>query len=166
MRKVEVKALLMDYVQKTPVVLLQDAETGKVVPVWIGNPEATAIAYGLQEKEFPRPLTHDLLKNLIASLGGELEKIVIDSLHDSVYYATIYMRDLDDVVHEIDARPSDSVALAVRTECPIFVADEVFDNAAIDLPEDEEEGGEEKTQEFAQFVEGEMNISDFKKFIS
>lgn len=164
MRKVEVKALLMDYVQKTPVVLLQDPEDGKVLPVWIGHAEAQAIGYGLQEKEFPRPLTHDLLKNLISALGGELEKIVIDSLHDNVYYATIYLRDLDDVVHEIDARPSDSVALAVRTDCPLYVADEVFESAAVELPEESQE--DDEAQQFAEFVEGEMNLSDFKKFIS
>lgn len=166
MRKVEVKALLMDYVQKTPVVLLQDPDSGKVVPVWIGSHEASAIAYGLQDKDFPRPLTHDLLKNVINTLGGELEKIVIDSLHDSVYYATIFVRDLDDVVHEIDARPSDSVALAVRTECPIFINDEVFDSAAIELPEDDEENQEVSPEEFEEFVQGKMNLSDFKKFIS
>jgi len=167
MRKVEVKALVMDYIQKTPVVLLQDHVSEKAVPVWIGSNEAHAIAYGLQQKEFPRPLTHDLLKNLIGSLGGELEKIVIDSLHDSVYYATLFVRDLDDVVHEIDARPSDSVALAVRTSVPIFIADEVFESAAIDMPDPEEDDDEMlNEEEFKEFVEGKMNLFDFKKFIS
>jgi len=139
MRKVEVKALVVDYIQNTPVVLLQDPVSEKAVPVWIGQNEAHAIAYGIQAKEFPRPLTHDLSKNMISTLGGELEKIIIDSLHDSVYYATLYVRDLDNVVHEIDARPSDSVALAVRGDIPIFIEEEVFESAAIDMPEDEED---------------------------
>lgn len=165
MRKVEIKALVMDYIQKTPVVLLQDPVSEKAVPVWIGSNEAHAIACGMQEKEFPRPLTHDLLKNVIATLGGELEKIVIDSLHDSVYYATLYVRDFDDVVHEIDARPSDSVALAVRADTPIFIADEVFESASIEMPEDEDEDGILQSEKFTDFVEGKMNLSDFKKFI-
>ena len=165
MRKVEVKALVMDYIQKTPVVLLQDPTSERAVPVWIGHNEAQAIAYGLQAREFPRPLTHDLLKSMIVSLGGELEKIVIDSLHDSVYYATLFVRDLDDVVHEIDARPSDSVALAVRSEAPIYIAEEVFQNASIEMP-DTEAGEPGKAQKFEEFVEDKMNLSDFKKFIS
>jgi hypothetical protein len=156
----------MDYIQKTPVVLLQDPVSEKAVPVWIGSNEAHAIAYGLQDKEFPRPLTHDLLKNLISTLGGELEKIVIDSLHDSVYYATLFIRDMDDAVHEIDARPSDSVALAVRTSVPLFIADEVFESAAIDMPEGDEEDEIFQEEAFKTFVEGKMNLSDFKKFIS
>jgi bifunctional DNase/RNase len=166
MRKVEVKALVMDYIQKTPVVLLQDPVSEKAVPVWIGQQEAHAIAYGLQEKEFPRPLTHDLLKNVIATLGGEIEKIVIDSLHDNVYYATLYVRDMDNALHEIDARPSDSMALAVRVDVPIFVADEVFDNAAIEMPEQDGEDDAVQSEQFKDFVEDKMNLSDFKKFIS
>lgn len=165
MRKVEVKALVMDYIQKTPVVLLQDPVSEKAVPVWIGSNEAHAIAYGLQDKDFPRPLTHDLMRNMVTSLGGELEKIVIDSLHDNVYYATLFIKDVDDQVHEIDARPSDSVALAVRTDIPIFIVDEVFENAAIEMPEQDEDEGILQSEEFEDFVEGKMNLSDFKKFI-
>lgn len=165
MRKVEVKALVVDYIQNTPVVLLQDPISEKAVPVWIGQNEAHAIAYGIQAKEFPRPLTHDLLKNMISTLGGELEKIIIDSLHDSVYYATLYVRDLDNVVHEIDARPSDSVALAVRGDVPIFIEEDVFEHAAIDMPTDEEDEVVQ-SEKFENFVEGKMNLSDFKKFIS
>jgi len=165
MRKVEVKALVVDYIQNTPVVLLQDPVSEKAVPVWIGQNEAHAIAYGIQAKEFPRPLTHDLLNNMISTLGGELEKIIIDSLHDGVYYATLYVRDLDNVVHEIDARPSDSMALAVRGDIPIFIEDAVFESAAIDMPQDDDEDGMQSEQ-FENFVEGKMNLSDFKKFIS
>ncbi len=166
MRKVEVKALVMDYIQKTPVVLLEDPVSEKAEPAWIGQSEAHAIAYGLQEKEFPRPLTHDLMKNLLGALGGELEKIVIDSLHDNVYYATLYIRDVDNVVHEIDARPSDSVALAVRGEVPIFIEDDVFDNAAIEMPDHEDEDDAETQAQFEDFVEDKMKLSDFKKFSS
>jgi len=165
MRKVEVRGLVMDYIQKTPVVLLQDPVSEKAVPVWIGSNEAHAIASGLQDKDFPRPLTHDLMKNVIVALGGELEKIIIDSLHDSVYYATLYLRDADDIVHEIDARPSDSVAMAVRTESPIFIVEDVFEHAAIDMPSDEEDEGMQ-SQQFKTFVEDKMNLSDFKGFIS
>lgn len=162
MREVEIKALLVDPYQNTPVILLKDQKSDKVVPVWIGNPEATAIAIALQEKPFPRPLTHDLLQTVIDTLGGELDMIVIDNIQDATYFATLFVRDRNGDVHEIDARPSDSIALALRTESPIYISDEVFDASAIDMPISEDE---QEREEFRVFVEKEMNLADFKKFI-
>jgi len=108
MREVEIKALLVDPYQNTPVVLLKDQSSDKVVPIWIGTPEATAIAIALQQREFPRPLTHDLLQSVLETLGGELDMVVIDHIEDSTYFATLVVRDREGEVHEIDARPSDS----------------------------------------------------------
>ena len=162
MREVEIKALLVDPYQNTPVILLKDQKSEKVVPVWIGSPEATAIAIALQEKPFPRPLTHDLLQIVIDTLGGELDMVVIDNIQDATYYATLFVRDRNGDVHEIDARPSDSIALALRTESPIYISDEVFDASAIDMPISEDE---QEREEFRVFVEKEMNLADFKKFI-
>jgi hypothetical protein len=164
MREVEVKALLIDPIQNSPVLLLKDHESEKVVPIWIGQPEATAIAMHLQHKEFPRPLTHDLLKNILKSVNCELDMIVIDSIQDSTYYATLFVRDKEGQVHEIDARTSDSVAIALRTGSPIYVADEVFEASAIDLPNEENSPNPADRQKFEHFVE-EMHLSDFKKFI-
>jgi len=165
MREVEVKALLVDPYQNTPVILLKDEETEKVVPVWIGSPEATAIAMVLQEREFPRPLTHDLLQMVIDNLGGDMDMLVIDNIEDSTYYATIFLRDPYGDVHEIDARPSDSIALALRTQSPIYISDDVFDASAIEMDEIADEEDEETRERFKDFVEREMNLSDFKRFI-
>lgn len=161
-KEVKIKALLIDPIHQSPVILLKDQESDKVVPVWIGNPEAQAIAIELQSKNFPRPLTHDLLKGVIEVLGGTLDKIVIDSIQDGTYYATLFIRDNKDNVHELDARPSDSVALALRTGSPIYISEEVFEISAIELPFSEEE---EEREEFTEFIEKEMNLADFKKFI-
>ncbi len=161
MREVEVKALLVDPVHNSPVILLKDQNSDMVVPVWIGSPEATAIAIELQNKTFPRPLTHDLLKEVILALGGELEKVVIDHIQDGTYYATIFIRTKEGTIEEIDARPSDSVALALRMGSPIYIADEVFEASAIELPLTEEE---EEREQFKKFVE-EIDLAEFKKFI-
>lgn len=162
MREVEIKALLVDPYQNTPVILLKDQQSEKVVPVWIGNPEATAIAIALQGKPFPRPLTHDLLQTMIETLGGELDMVVIDNIQDATYYATLFVRDRQGEVHEIDARPSDSIALALRTESPIYISEEVFSASAIEMPISDDE---REREEFRVFVEKEMNLADFKKFI-
>ncbi|MBI1741701.1 bifunctional nuclease family protein [Candidatus Acetothermia bacterium] len=165
MREVEVKALLIDPIQNSPVLLLKDQQTEKVVPVWIGQPEATAIAMQLQHKEFPRPLTHDLLRTVLKIMNGELDMVVIDSIQDSTYYATLFVRDKEGQVHEIDARPSDSIAMALRTGSPIYVSDEVFEASAIDLPDGEEGQSPVERKKFQSFVEDQMHISDFKRFI-
>lgn len=162
MREVEIKALLVDPVHNSPVILLKDHDSDMVVPVWIGSPEATAIAIELQSKSFPRPLTHDLLKEVIKVLGGKLDKVVIDSIQDGTYYATLHIRDKDGNIQEMDARPSDSVALALRANSPIYIADEVFEASAIELPLSEED---QEREEFQEFVEEEMNLAEFKKFI-
>lgn len=164
MREVEVKALLVDPYQNMPVVLLRDQKSDKVVPVWIGNPEATAIALALQQREFPRPLTHDLLRNVIESLGGELDMVVIDNIEESTYYATLYVRDQNGEVHKIDARPSDSIALALRADSPIYISEEVFAASAIELPSSASEDDQQR-EAFRRFVERDLNPADFKKFI-
>jgi hypothetical protein len=162
MREVEVKALLVDPYQNTPVVLLKDFNSDKVVPVWIGQSEATAIAIALQEKEFPRPLTHDLLQTMVNTLGGELDMIVIDNIQDATYYATIFVRDDGGNVFEVDARPSDSIAVALRMSTPIYISEEVFNSSAVEMPETDDE---EEREQFRVFVDSEMDVADFKRFI-
>lgn len=167
MREVEVRALVMDPTQNMPVLLLRDPQSSKVVPVWIGQPEATSIAMIMQSREFPRPLPHDLIKVLLKTLGGDLDMVVIDSIQDSTYYATLHVRDHAGNVHQIDARPSDSIAIALRVGSPIYISDEVFNVAAVDMPTAEDEGDTKENEDrFRAFVESEMKLADFKKFVS
>ena len=102
------------------VVVLQDIENTKLVPIWIGVNEGNAIALEMQGEKFPRPLTHDLMVILIKTLGAQVEKVVVNDLKDSSYYALIYLK-IGGKTVTIDARPSDSLALAVRVRCPIYI---------------------------------------------
>ncbi len=167
MREVEVKALVMDPTQNMPVLLLRDLQSSKVVPVWIGQPEANSIAMVLQNREFPRPLAHDLIKTILKDLGGDLDMVVIDSIQDSTYFATLYVRDHTGKTHEIDARPSDSIAIALRLGSPIYVSEEVFQVAAVEMPPLEDDRERDFPEDrFRAFVESEMKLADFKKFVS
>ncbi len=107
-----------------PVVLLSDPETGMELPIWIGETEAFAIQRELEGVQLPRPMTHDLLRNILVELGVELVRVEINDLQDDTYYATLVLR-WNGRTYYIDARPSDSIALAVRMNAPIYVAEEV-----------------------------------------
>ena len=109
------------------VVVLQDVENTKLVPIWIGGNEGNAIALEMQGEKFPRPLTHDLMVVMIQILGAEIEKVVVSDLKDSSYYALIYLKVGAGKTLAIDARPSDSLALAVRVRCPIFIDEKVLE---------------------------------------
>ena len=132
------------------VVILKQKDTDRYLPIWIGPPEADAIAVRLQEVSVPRPLTHDLLDNSIKALGGVIDRIVISSMENDTYFATIVIRQGEKVV-EIDARPSDALALAVRAGVQIFAAPEVMEKCGVRLDKDsglavvgdDEDGGPE-----------------------
>jgi hypothetical protein len=158
MREAEIKALLVDPSNNAPVILLKDRNSSKAMPIWIGEAEAMSIALGLQNGSFPRPLSHDLMKAIIDDLEGSVEKIVISGLKEGTYYATIFLKSPDGSIAEVDARPSDSLALALRVGSPIYVADEVFEASAIESPFAEEDA-------FQEFVECGMSLSQFKKLI-
>jgi len=115
-----------------------------------------SIALELQGHPFPRPLAHDLMKQLLETLGGRLEQVAITEVKEGTYYATLNIRAADGSLKELDARPSDSVALALRTHCPIYIADEVFDQSAIESPFAEEE-------KFHDFVDKEVRLAEFRK---
>lgn len=119
------------------VVILKQKDTDRYLPIWIGPPEADAIAVRLQEVSVPRPLTHDLLHNSIKALGGVIDRIVISSMENDTYFATIVVQRGDEIV-EIDARPSDALALAVRAGVQIFAAPEVMEKCGVRL--DKESG--------------------------
>ncbi len=156
MREAEVRALLLDPTTKTPVLLLKDRHSSKAMPIWIGEQEAMSIAIELQGQRFPRPLSHDLMKELLNTLGGNLERAVITSVKDSTYYASLVVRDASGTTRDIDARPSDAVALALRTRAPIYIEEAVFEKSAIDSPFVEEE-------QFEEFVEKDLRLAEFRR---
>jgi len=125
----------------SPVVVLR-TEDGRVLPIYIGNAEALSIYYAMRGETFPRPMTHDLMVEVIGKLNAKVEKIIIDDLIDNTFYARHVLKQNDKTI-EVDARPSDSIAIAVRFACPIFVEEEVMDEA----------GSEELPSEFIDFSE-------------
>lgn len=131
--RVEIKGLMLDPSSNVPIVILRDVQSHLFLPIWIGVFEANAIALRIEGVEPPRPMTHDLLRSILEGLGGQVEKIVISDLKESTFFAVIHVRQNGSVV-PIDARPSDAIALALRTDAPIFVLRSVLDKAqAVDL---------------------------------
>ena len=126
--EMSIKGLMVDPITNTPIVILRDKEGQKVLPIWVGIFEANAIALQIENIETPRPMTHDLLRNVIYDLKAEVQKIVVCDLQENTFYALIYLS-LNGVTVAIDARPSDAIALALRTRAPIFVEDTVIDHA-------------------------------------
>ena len=124
------------------VVVLKDTVDGRFLLIWIGQSESSAIAHQLQGTTYPRPLTHDLLRTIITQMGGKVMKVVINELRQTTFYAHIHI-EMGMRVIEVDARPSDAIALAVRVKCPIYAAESVLDEAAV-VPE-EVEGRPRKT---------------------
>lgn len=126
---VNVMALVEDQVSSSPIVLLHDQQMNRLLPIWIGDPEARAIAVALNNTSMPRPLTHKLLINVIESMEGKLSRIVVDRLERNTYLASIYVQtEKKNIV--IDARPSDAIALALEAKVPIFVSKAIMDRAA------------------------------------
>ena len=133
-----------------PIVLLKETGGERYLPIWIGAVEATAIAFALQGVQTPRPMTHDLLRDIMAETEIHVERVLISELVDQTFYAVIKMA-LDGRTAEVSSRPSDAIALAVRIDAPIFAADEVLEQAGIEL-RDEEETEVEKFREFLDQV--------------
>ena len=133
-----------------PIVLLKERDGGRFLPIWIGAVEATAIAFALQGVVTQRPMTHDLLKNIVDELGVTVEGIDITELREGTFYAVIRMR-AHGQAYEVSSRPSDAIALAVRAGAPIFAAEEVLEEASISMREDESE--ETEVEKFREFLE-------------
>jgi len=123
-----IKGLMMDPITNSPIVILQDAEKNTLLPIWVGIFEANAIALQIERIDTPRPMTHDLMKSILFQLGAELEKIVVTTLKDNTFYARLHLRRGGEPIL-IDSRPSDAIALALRTDAPIYVTDEVIQNS-------------------------------------
>jgi len=133
-----IKGLMLDPVSNSPIVVLKDGEDKVFLPIWVGIFEANAIALELESVSTPRPMTHDLIRNMIRQMDARVTRIVISELRESTFYAMIHMQFAEKAV-TIDARPSDALALALRTEAPIFVDQAVLDQARTISSEDTQE---------------------------
>jgi bifunctional DNase/RNase len=131
MIEVRVAHLGLDRTTNTPVVILQEKEGERVLPIWIGPAEASAIAMELAGVKFARPLTHDLVKQIIVGLGGDLRRVIITQVKENTYYAELHIH-RDDHVVQIDARPSDSIAVALRLKAPIFTQEDLLELTSVD----------------------------------
>ena len=131
-----IKGLMMDPLTNLPIVLLRDPSSDRVLPIWVGPVEANAIALQVENVQAPRPMTHDLLRNVLAELGATLTRVVITDLHDNTFYAYLELKRNGEVLF-VDARPSDALALSIRTRAPVFVDTRVLDQAkSVDVSTD------------------------------
>jgi len=159
MVRVLLRAVRVDLQSNTPVLLLQETEgEGRTLPIFIGSPEATAIAYALQGVDMPRPLTHDLMKDMLDALDIGVERVVITELRGSTYYAELHLL-RQGARTVVSSRPSDAVAVAVRTETPLFVSDELMESEGIvlaleaDDDDEESEVPDELVGQFRRFLD-------------
>ena len=143
----------------SPIVLLKDPEERNFLPIWIGMFEAAAIAMELQEFRPPRPMTHDLLTKIITDMGANVNKITISEIVDNTFYALVEIQDRESKVINLDSRPSDAIAIAVRTKAPIFVAEGVMVKAKMVNSEKDEE----ETKDFKNFIDN-INPEDFQQY--
>ena len=140
-----------DLVGKQPIVLLKTAAGNKFLPIWIGHPEAAAILMKLQGASSPRPLTHDLMTDMLSQLDAQILRVTVTELRDNTFYAAItLLQDGSEI--DVDSRPSDAIALAVRVEAPIFADDRVIEESAIEF-EGEDVNEEEIVEEFKSFLD-------------
>src|ERR687884_509132 len=153
MVEMQIYGVSFDLVGKQPIVLLKTADGNKFLPIWIGHPEAAAILMKLQSHSAPRPMTHDLVTDMLEQLGAQVTRIVVTELRENTFYAQITVQQ-DGSEVEIDSRPSDAIALAIRAEAPIFAADRVIEESAIEFE------GEDVDQEVL-----EAEVAKFKSFL-
>ena len=128
--EVRIRGLMMDPATNMPIVVLKDIASETVMPIWVGIFEANAIAIEIEKVAAPRPMTHDLTRNLIRHLNAQLERVVITEIRDETFFAVLWIRQEGEAV-TVDARPSDAIALALRADCPIYVAEEVMQTAKL-----------------------------------
>ena len=126
--EMKIRGLMMDPVTNMPIVILKDLDGKAVLPIWVGVYEANAIALEIEKVTTPRPMTHDLIKNLLMGLGGGVSKVVVSDLQDDTFYAMIWVERNGEMI-AIDARPSDALAVALRLDCPIYVEDDVLSSS-------------------------------------
>jgi hypothetical protein len=153
-----IKGLMIDPITNMPIVILKDKAGDRVLPIWVGVFEANAIALQIENISTPRPMTHDLIKNILTEIDADVQRIVVSDLKDNTFYAMIYL-DRDGETIAIDARPSDAIALALRTRSPIFVEDSVVESAkGLDLSKEPTD-----SERLQKWLEG-LNPDDLGKY--
>jgi bifunctional DNase/RNase len=153
-----IKGLMIDPITNMPIVILKDKAGDRVLPIWVGVFEANAIALQIENISTPRPMTHDLIKNILSEIEADVQRIVVSDLRDNTFYAMIYL-DRDGETIAIDARPSDAIALALRTRSPIFVEDSVVESAkGLDLSKEPSD-----SERLQKWLEG-LNPDDLGKY--
>ncbi len=159
MQRMTIYGVSFDMVGKQPIVLLKTVEGNKFLPIWIGHPEAAAILMKLQGASTPRPMTHDLLSEVLEQVDAKCERVSVTELRDNTFYASITVS-MNGSELEIDSRPSDALALAVRTSAPIFAADDVIEESAIEFEDGAPEDQEEVVDKFKEFLDN-VSPEDF-----
>ena len=159
--RMSIYGINLDLFSSSPIVILKVEDENRYLPIWIGQPEARSILMKLQNQEFSRPLTHDLAINLVTELGGSMEKVTVTELKDSTFFATISLQ-IEGRTVEIDSRPSDAIALAVRAGAEIFAADEVIEEAAVVFEEAMEETPEDEVVDKFKDWMNQVSPEDFK----
>ena len=149
MREVQIYGVSFDMVGKQPIVLLKTVDDDRYLPIWIGHPEAAAILMKLQGADTPRPMTHDLMVDMLDQVETKVERITVNELRDNTFFATIVLS-VNGTEIEIDSRPSDALALAVRVQAPIFVAEEVIEESSIEFDQGIEDN-EQVVEKFKDF---------------
>ena len=159
--RMSVYGINLDLFSSSPIVILKVQDENRYLPIWIGQPEARSILMKLQNQEFSRPLTHDLAFNLVTELGGSLERVTVTELRDATFFATLHVQ-IDGRSVEVDSRPSDAIAIAVRAGAPIFAADEVIEEAAVVFEEAMEETPEDEVVDKFKDWMNQITPEDFK----
>jgi len=159
-KEVKIRGLLIDPTTNSPVVLLKDVSSDIMLPIWVGPYEANSIASEIEKLPALRPMTHDLLKNVIRQMGGTVNRVVVTDLRDSTFFAVIEIALLEQVVL-IDARPSDAIALALRVDCPIYVKEAVLESSHTEMGRVIDEVSDDLDEE-VEWPEEIDDVSDYK----
>lgn len=157
---VEVVGVRVEMPSNQPIVLLKEVEGARFLPIWVGAVEATAIAFAQQEVLPPRPLTHDLMKELLEKLNGTLLAVHLTELRDGVFYADLILKGSNQQEITVSARPSDAIALALRTKSAILATEELLAEAGIEIPEETSSEANEEVERFREFLD-QINPEDF-----
>lgn len=150
--EVKIRGLMMDPNSGTPIVILKDVNSETLLPIWVGAYEANAIALEIEKIATQRPMTHDLLRNLIVEMGARVERVVVTELRDNTFFAVIEMRNSSGDFVMLDSRPSDAIALALRADCPIYVNEEVIQASHSLTSEQTDESGSGEEDEWPDVI--------------
>jgi len=156
--EMKIRGLMMDPVSNMPIVVLKDVNSETVLPIWVGVYEANAIALEIEKVTTPRPMTHDLIKNVLVGLDTRVHKVVVSELKEDTFYAVIWL-ERDGHIISVDSRPSDALAIALRLDCPIFVDDEVLKSSKLAASMSERVSSEE----LRKWLEG-LNDEDLGRY--